>query len=352
MMLRLVVLTAAMALLAPAAGAQGLSAPPGDAELEGADVVRLDATLVEVPVVVSGPGGRYVVDLQQSEFSIREDGAPQEIALFAAVDEPISVALLLDASNSAREKLDRIKEAASAFLDEMRPHDRVSIVTFDDEVRVVSPLTSDREQLRRAIDTIQPGQFTQVYEAVYTAATEVLAGVEGRRAVILFTDGIDTASALATFDGTLEEVARRQVIVYPIRYNTRADVEARAGLAPRTDPPPPDSRPRRVVGEELRREKALKSLAQAYHVADAYLWELADRSGGVLHKADTIADLPAALAKVAAELRHQYLLGYYPDDPDRTDVERNISVSVSRPGLVVRSRQSYRAVPRQPRARR
>jgi Ca-activated chloride channel family protein len=347
------VLLLALALCAPGpARAQERGAPPDDGPADDSDVVKLDTTLVEVPAVVSEPGGRYVADLQASDFTVREDGVVQTVSFFAAVDEPISVALMLDCSNSTREKLDRIKEAASVFLDQLRPHDRVAVITFDDEVRVAAPLTNDRAQLRRAIEQIQVGQFTQVYEAVHTVAEDVLGYVEGRKAAIVFTDGIDTASSIATFDDTLAEIAYRQIIVYPIRYNTRPDVEARAGLVSAktaidtVSVSEQGTRPRRVVEEEMRREKALKALAQAYHVGDAYLWELADRSGGVLHKADTLADLPSALAKIAAELRHQYLLGFYPADPDRADAERRISVAVSRPGLVVRSRQSYRTKPR------
>ena len=350
----LVVLILMLALSAPGiVGAQergqgGDAAPPDDEPIDVKDLVELDTMLIEVPVVVSEPGGRYVVDLQQSDFTIREDGIAQEVAFFAAVDEPFNVALLLDVSGSTRDKLESIKAAASAFLDQLRPHDRVAIIAFEDEVRVIAPLTDDRARLRRAIEQIETGQFTQVYEAVQMAAEDVLAPVEGRKAAILFTDGVDTASEIATFEGSMAEIARQQIIVYPIRYNTRSDVEARTGLAPREEGTDTvavadlATRKRRVSDEMTSRERARKALEQAYHVADAYLWELADRSGGVLHRAETVADLPAALAKIAAELRHQYLIGYYPPDPRRSDAERSISVTVSRPGVTVRSRPGYR----------
>lgn len=354
----------AMVLLAAvtcaAVGVCDVRAVPGLESKQGArhdaahddDTVDLDATLVEVPVVVSEPGGRYVVDLQQSDFKVFENGKPQEISFFAAVDEPFNVALVLDCSGSTREKLDRMKAAATSFLDALRPADRVSVVTLDDEVRVLAPMTSDRDRLRAAIARIQPGQFTQVYEAMHVVASEVLGPVEGRKAAIFFTDGVDSASALSGFDDTLDEVAQGQIIVYPIRYDTRGDVEVRQGIAKpdSAEAPPPlpeGARPRRATEEQTR-----KALADAYHIADAYLYELAQRSGGVLLRADSIGDLSPALARIADELRHQYMLGYYPPKtPEADDAARAITVTVSRPGVTIRSRRTYRPFAQQPRPR-
>jgi VWFA-related protein len=226
----------------------------------------------------------------------------------------------------------------------------VALVPFEDEVRVLSPLTSDRAKLRRALAGLTPGEYTQVYEAVHVAAEDVFAHVEGRKAAILFTDGVDTASAVATFDDSLDEISRRQVIVYPIRFNTRPDVEQRVGLAPPADDSSSSvetaTRGRRVADGASDREKTRAGLEQAYHVADAYLFEIASRTGGVMHRADRIDDLPTAFARIADELRHQYLIGYYPTLKDLDDDERHITVTVARPGLTVRSREVYRALRR------
>jgi Ca-activated chloride channel family protein len=323
------------ALLLPQSGTAQQQSAAGNSD----STVELDATLVEVPVVVSEPGGRYVTDLRESDFTLLEDGVAQKISFFAPVEEPFDVALVLDCSGSTREKLASIREAASAFLDQLRPSDRVALVTFDDEVRVLSTLTSDRDVLRRAIAGIETGAYSQVYEAVHTATRDVLGASERRKAAIFFTDGVDTASAVATFDDTLAEVAQAQIIVYPIRYATRADMETRQGLAPRdVAGQNVESRPRSVV----KLERSRQELADAYRIADAYLHELAERSGGVLHRADTIGDLGPALARIADELRHQYLLGYYPEKRGLDESSRMISVRVSRPSLTVRARQGYR----------
>ena len=301
------------------------AAAPGPAQnqlVEPDTVVELDTTLVEVPVVVAEPGGRYVTGLTAADFTIFENGERQSVDFFAETEQPINVALVLDTSGSTRDRLERIKEAALAFVGQLRPRDRVAVVAFEDEVRVLLPLTADRDRLRAALRGLEPGTFTQVYEAVHAVAEDVLSGVEGRKAAIVFTDGVDTAS-YTSVEASLAEVSRQQIIVYPIRYNTRPDVEARI----------------EERGGDV--EAARASLGEAYRVADAYLHDLASRSGGVVRSADRIEDIDAAFAAIAAELRHQYLIGYYP--PRAGDaVDRRITVTVSRPGVVVRSRERYR----------
>ena len=308
------------------------------------EVVELETMLVEVPVVVSEAGGRYVTDLRESDFTIYENGEQRDVAFFAAVDEPFNVALMLDTSGSTREKLDLIKAAALTFVDQLRPRDRVAVVAFEDEVNVLVPLTSDRARIREAIGRLQTGQYTQVYEAVHTVAEGIFEDVAGRKAAILFSDGVDTASAIATFDDSLDEISERHVLVYPIRYNTRPDVEVRLGLSPAP------SGAGEVTGFEMRARRVAdgdttevrRELERVYQIADDYLLEIASLTGGVLHRADRIEDLPSALARIAAELRQQYMLGYYPVKDDEPG-ERAITVTVSRPGVTIRARRSYTA---------
>ena len=133
------------------------------------DPIKLHTTLVQVPVVVKERGGRYLTDLRKDEFTIYEDGARQTVEYFGTTEEPFNVALLLDSSGSTADQLQQIKMAALAFLDNLRPQDKVMLVEFNDSVRILSELTSDREQLRRAINDIRAGEYTQVFEAVYTA---------------------------------------------------------------------------------------------------------------------------------------------------------------------------------------
>lgn len=301
--------------------------------------IRLHTTLVQVPVVVSERGGgRYVSDLTRDDFTIFEDGIKQNIELFGSVEEPFSVALLLDSSGSTEGALDQIKSAAMAFLSNLRPHDRVLIVSFNDSVEVLCELTNDTSRLNAAVRSIKAGAFTQVYEAVYTAVWERLHDLPGRKAVIVFSDGIDTASSEISAEDTLDAVIESEdIIVYPIRYATREDVErkmearVRASLSSNGTP-----------GVESKLDQARREIDRTYRNADEYLQQLADMSGGIVERADRLGDLKSALGRIAEELRHQYLLGYYPTNKERDDRTRKISVRVSRPGVTVRARPAYR----------
>jgi Ca-activated chloride channel family protein len=300
--------------------------------------VKLHATLVQVPVVVSERGGRYVSDLNRDEFAIFEDGVRQNLELFGSVEQPFSAALLLDSSGSTEAALDQIKSAALAFIGNLRPQDRVMVVSFNDSVEILSDLTSNTAQLAAAVRTIRPGQFTQVYEAVYTAVWERMNEIPGRKAVIVFTDGIDTASSEISEEDTLDAVIESEdIIVYPIRYSTRQDVEQKMEARLRTS-----ISSNRPGAANAKLEQSRQELDRTYRSADEYLQQLAEMSGGVLERADRLGDLKTALGKIAEELRHQYLLGYYPTNQQKDDRSRKISVRVTRPGLLVRARPAYR----------
>jgi Ca-activated chloride channel family protein len=334
-----IILAASVLFIATAAAQQEKERKPSPQDEEA---VKLRTTLVQVPVVVSERGGRYVSDLTRQEFTIFEDGVKQEIELFASVEEPFSVALLLDSSGSTEASLEQIKSAAMAFIGNLRPHDRVMVVSFNDSVEVLSELTNDTTKLASAVRSIKPGQFTQVYEAVYTAVWERLHGIQGRKAVIVFTDGIDTASSEISEEDTLDAVIESEdIIVYPIRYATRDDVErkmeARMEARLRSSP---NSNGSESVSANLDQSK--RELDRAYRTADEYLQQLAEMSGGIVERADKLGDLKPALGRIAEELRHQYLLGYYPANRQKDERSRKITVRVTRPGVIVRARPAYR----------
>jgi VWFA-related protein len=214
------------------------------------------------------------------------------------------------------------------------------VISFNDSVEVQCELTGDRQALRRAVASIAPGEFTQVYEAVYTAVWEKLQEVEGRKAVIVFTDGIDTASSEISEEDTLDAVIESEdVIIYPIRYSTRADVEAKMESRIRSAS---GAKGNDAVLSELARIR--REIDHTYREADEYLNQLAEMSGGIVERADSLEDLKGALTRIANELRRQYLLGYYPTNREKDARDRKISVEVSRHGVKVRARPAYRAV--------
>jgi Ca-activated chloride channel homolog len=293
------------------------------------ETIRLKSTLVQVPVVVSDKGGRYVTDLTVKDFQLYEDGVEQEISFLGSIEEPFNVALLLDSSGSTVEKLETIKQAALAFIDSLGPLDRVMVISFNDSVHIQCEMTSDRDILKRAVRAIRPGEYTQVFEAVYTAVWEKLLEIKGRKAVILFTDGIDTASSEIEEEDTLDAVIDSEdVIIYPIRYGTQKDVEKKVLLSDKLSP------------EQIQEKR--RELDKTYREADKYLQKLAELSGGIMERADELGDLDKAFNKIAAELRQQYLIGYYPSNLTASDNNRKIKISVKRRNdIKIRARPAY-----------
>lgn len=278
---------------------------------EGA-VIRITANLVSVPVTVFNRQGQYVVDLRQNDFRIYEDGAEQTIAHFSNVDRPFSVALVIDTSGSTAPFLDKIKGAAKAFVEQLRPSDSVRPIYFHGEIKSLTTAgTNDRKTLSAAIDKMEPGPVmmgTRLYDAV-DFAFGVLRPESTRKAVILFTDGENTWGK-ATSKSTLKEAEESDVIVYTVQYGYSSPGP---GRQPRRKDMPPDQ----------------------------YLQQLADKTGGRYFRAPDINAIRQSFAGVAEELRRQYLIGYYPVKPPNVGEERKIKVTVNRKKVAVKARASY-----------
>jgi Mg-chelatase subunit ChlD len=383
------------------------------------DGVKLSATLVSVPVIASDRNGLYITDMRKDDFTIYEDGVKQEAVFFATVKEPFSVVLMLDTSASTQDQLRQIKKAARAFIEQLQPADRVKVIAFADEVRDLIEFTNDQAALRNAIEGVEAGKGTKLYDAVRLGLS-ALRPVEGRKAMVIFTDGVDWHSDSASYEGNIREIEESGVIAYPIRYNTRATTEAimrqqrgpadptviggpPTGTTPTTvpgdtrvpgprtgglslpevilgrkdpripgtrgpdinlprerypdsrypnDPRYPDNRP---AGDRYPNEPGTRrrpdrmpdstdmTLDNLYRQADNYLNELARASGGKLHRADSLVSLPLAFEQIAAELRTQYSIGYYPTNTARDGNYRKIEVRTNRKDVVVRARPGYRA---------
>jgi hypothetical protein len=189
------------------------------------DAIKIDTEVVSVPVIASDRNDIYVPDLKREEFTLFEDGIKQEIVFFAPVKEPFNVVLMLDTSGSTQEKLRLIQSAAKEFVAQLQPQDRIRIISFDDEIHDLSEFTNDRAALRNAIDRTQSGKSTKMYDAM-KYALNVLTRVKGRKAIVLFSDGVDSYSDSTRYDDNIAQLEEAGVIIYPIRYNTRAETEA------------------------------------------------------------------------------------------------------------------------------
>ena len=159
-------------------------------EPQDLDTLKTHTDLVAVPVTATDHGGLYITDLRKEEFAITEDGVPQEIAFFGKVAAPFHVVLMLDTSSSTQDKLRLIQQAANAFVEQLQPADRVKVISFDDQVKDWNEFTNNREVLRRAIDSTRSGAGTKVSDAV-ELALNTIRKIRGRKAIVIFTDGMD-----------------------------------------------------------------------------------------------------------------------------------------------------------------
>jgi len=143
------------------------------AEPQDIDTLKTDTDLVTVPVIATDRNGTYITDLRQEEFSISEDDVPHQIAFFGKVAAPFHVVLMLDTSSSTKDNLRRIQQAASAFVDQLQPADRVKVISFDDKVTDHNEFTNNRDALEKAIYSTKSGEGTKVYDAVALAGMKV-----------------------------------------------------------------------------------------------------------------------------------------------------------------------------------
>jgi Mg-chelatase subunit ChlD len=226
---------------------------PADAES-----IKIETQLVTVPVIVSDHNDVYVPDLAKEEFTIYEDGVKQEIAFFATDKEPFNVVLMLDTSASTQEKLGLIQKAAKDFTGQLQPKDRIKVIAFDDAVNDLSGFTNDRAVLHAAIERTQPGNGTKLYDAMKYALNSLI-NIKGRKAIVIFTDGVDSYSDTTRGEDNIEQLEEAGVIVYPIRYDTRRDVEAMVrgqqrgplgGTLPNGKRPPVGTTPPTTPGED------------------------------------------------------------------------------------------------------
>src|SRR6266496_143161 len=322
----------------------------GPEEIGQGDVIRVNTTLVSLPVSVMDRDGKYVPNLRKEDFRIWENGEEQQVAYFASVEKPFTVALMLDTSTSTQEKLQEIQDAAQTFVEQLRPDDRVMVLSFDDKITLQTPITNDRYAIRGAIDRVRPGSGTRLYDAVDQVINKYLRPVEGRKAIVLFTDGVDTTSKHASYESTVRDAEELDALIYPVEFDTYSDMGG-GGSYPRSSRRNPQSGTdilggirggnigghgggngsgrgggsgRRGGGGWPGGRGGGSGYPGDYDRGDRYLHELADQTGARLYQADSSQNLSMAFANVAEELRRQYSIGYYPKRPPQTGQRHQI----------------------------
>lgn len=326
----------------------GNTAPMSADTPDDGDVIKINTQLVSVPVRVMDKKGLFVAGLSKEDFTVTEDGVKQEIALFSNENEPFTVALVLDMSYSTTFKIAEIQSAAIEFIDQLRPQDKVMVVSFDQDVHMLCEATNDRKAIFRAIKSTKISTGTSLYEAVDLTMNDRMRALTGRKAIILFTDGVDTTSRRVNDLQNLNDAMELDSLIYTIRYDTFADVQSMkkgpvaTKLPPIKGPLPTGNKdlipfPMPSVGSPGNQG----TTPEEYQRAAEYLEQLAVRTGGRLYQADSLVNLSGAFSRIASELREFYSIGYYPSTERVPQKRTTVRIRVDRPGLAVRSRDTY-----------
>ncbi len=312
------------------------------------EIIKVNTQLVSIPVRVMDKKGRFVGGLAKENFKILEEGVEQDVALFSNEHEPFTVALVLDMSYSTTFRIGDIQSAAISFIAQLRPEDKVMVISFDEEVHMLCEATNDRQEIYRAIKRTKIATGTSLYEAVALVMNDRLRRIEGRKAIILFTDGVDTTSRRETDYSNLSDAMELDALIYPIRYDTYADVQRMKNRSVILTQPPPGSTGPTIGGIQLPvpnptmgSTSTAGTTEEDYRRAEEYLNNLALRTGGRTYLASTFGNLGDAFSKIASELREFYSIGYYPKDDRIVGKSTSIKVHVDQPGLVVRTREGY-----------
>jgi len=289
------------------------------------DVVRVSTSLITVPAEVMDRSGRYIGHLNKNDFRVYENGVEQELAYFASVEQPFTVALLLDVSGSTQSRLQAIRGAANTFISRLRPNDRLLLVSFDGKIHVLTEAVtlSQLRSMRLRLDAVNDG--TLLYDTVGFVLNRRLAGIRGRKAIVLLTDGVDGGSKQASYKQNIRDAEESNVVIYPVRYNTLPQLPERLS---------------RIADTKVR-ERVRARMIKEYGAGQTYLQSLAEKTGGRLYNAENLTDIPQAFGAIIEELGRQYSLGYYPSRQAQPGEKRAIKVRTRSPNLVVHARESY-----------
>lgn len=330
-----------------------------DPQAAEAEPVALEGALVEIPTVVMDRSGRNIAGLTESDFEVYENGERQRIEFFRDDRVPIHVALVMDTSNSTRLSLGDIQDAAIEFTNLLMPGDQILVVSFNDEVRVEQEFTSDRGLLVSAIQRTSPRKGTRLYDAVYETVAQRMRGIDGRKAMVLLSDGQDNMSN-RSFEDAVRVCSESDVIVYGIRYPSKWQVLNGGGTSlPNPNPSPAPGKKKKGwripnipgvpgipgVGWPLQDPWGNNQRSGGGRkIINPFMETVTANSGGRLYYANAVSDIRGLFAQVAEELRHVYVLAYSPSNPQKNGGYRAIQVKVvTQPDATVRHRLGYQA---------
>lgn len=287
--------------------------PPQSPPSGQAPSFRAGVDIVSLNVTVTDPTQKYVIDLNQDEFQVYEDGVKQDVIVFNRTNLPIALALLVDTSASMESRLSIAQDAAVGFARRLRAQDLAEIIDFDSRVMVLQAFTNKSSDLEAAIRRTSAGGSTSMYNAIYIALKDLKKAVATstdeirRQAIVVLSDGEDTSSLLP-FEEVLDLAKRSETAIY-------------------------------AVG--LRSSESSSSAARGFKEAEFVLRQLSQETGGRAFFPSQATDLNAIYSQIADELSSQYTLGYTSKNPKRDGAWRRVVVRAGRTGATARTKLGY-----------
>lgn len=270
---------------------------PGQREESPRANIRVDTTLVQIPVTVMDPLNRFVTGLEKENFRVFEDKKEQVVTAFSSEDAPLSVGVVFDCSGSMGAKLEKSRQAVAQFFKTANPEDEFFLVQFNDRAELVQPFTTSLEQIQNRLTFTQSKGRTALLDAIYLALHQMKKGRNPRKALLVISDGGDNNSRYT--EGEIKNLVREaDVQIYAI--GIFEPVSARGRTA-----------------EELN--------------GPGLLSEIAEQTGGRQFPVENLNELPDIAAKIGIELRNQYLLGYSPANQQRDGKYRRVQVKLVQP---------------------
>jgi Ca-activated chloride channel family protein len=265
-------------------------------------VFRGGNDIVPVLATVLDSNGRLVPDLEKEDFTILDNGKPQEIIFFQNDVQPFTAVVTMDFSFSMTRNLELLRAAAEQFILRLLPDDRAQVGAFSDKIDFSGRFTSDRDDLILALKDLQYGNPTKLYDAL-DASIDLLDEATGRKVVVVFTDGDDTASR-RNFNDVLQKAREKEVMIYAIGLQSEF-----------------------FNGQRMQRSRPTTALRK-----------LADETGGGYFELKKTAELAPTFTRVVQELHALYALGFTPQNLDGK--EHRIELKV-KSGMNARARRSY-----------
>lgn len=334
----------------------------GQAPQSGYSVkVAVDSVFLNVSVQERSTN-RSVAGLKKEDFLVYEDGILQQVEQFLPSEAPLNLLLLLDVSGSTGFFLHLLRGASADFVRQLKANDRIAIATFSARVDLIENFTMDRARIERTLQRIWAGGGTAFYDALMKCASEYMRGVEGRSAIVVFTDGIDNqldggfpSPSETTFEELYRKVQEAESVIYTIFLDTvgqnvsgpAAAAGGGAGSVARGSTGSDQDRKRKPTLDSHAPNPELGEIQgdlAPYELAMKQLQMIADQTGGRMYSPRKIQELSGIYSEIASDLRIQYQLGYNPTNHARDGRWREIRVKVKgHPEAAVRTRKGYYA---------